>query len=232
MYGIINIIHRAIILIGAIIPILIIYIINKKKNYNISRGYIIKINLIIFIMFIIFAKCFQFILDKVYEDFNIMQVFNRRYITNFIFSGYSFFGGYVGSLLAIGIIKRKLNINKKMCFWMVNNLNLMYAIMKIGCLLGGCCYGFTIIPVQLIESIISLIIYIFMIMFFIKKKQSCRCIGLSIILFSAERFVISFYRAYMTNLAFLGIETICVILIVVGVIICLKNKEDNVIKYY
>ena len=226
MYETIFIIHRLILLLGAIIPVIIIFAINKKNSY-IGKKELMLSNFVILTMFVVFAKCFQFILDKVYEDISVIQLFNIKYIISFIASGYTFFGGYVGSLLAIFLMNKKFKTNPKMSFWFVNNLNIMYAIMKLGCLLGGCCCGFTVIPIQLLESVISLVIYVFMIIIYINNKQPNKSIGLSIILFSTERFIISFYRAYMTNLAFWGTEIISIVLIFIGSIIYLKNKKEE-----
>ena len=226
MYKMVEVLHLGILLLGFIIPILIIVKVNKKHNYT-NNLRLIKAIIIQLIMFISSAKFFQLILDKVYEDVDIAQVFNFKYIISFATSGYTFFGGYVGGLLAVLIIKKKLGMNKEICFWLVNNLNLMYAIMKIACFIGGCCYGFTVIPIQLLESIISLIIYVAIIAFYKKSKKVNISIGLSIILFSLERFILSFYRAYMTDFAFCGTEVMCIILVIIGSIICFMRLEER-----
>jgi prolipoprotein diacylglyceryltransferase len=175
----------------------------------------------------VFSKIFEFVLDKEFEEYPINQMFNIKVIVTFILCGYTFFGGYVGSVLAIFAIKKKMKLGKEICFWFINNLNLMYAIMKIHCFLKGCCYGFTIIPTQLLESLISFFSYITMIIIYKKSKKANMCTGLSIVLFSVERFIISFFRAYMTDLAFIGTEVVCVILMILGSIIFLKNIKEK-----
>lgn len=224
MIQIIMIMYLSIILAGVIIPFASILKINKKHKY-ISQKTLILLEIIFLIVFIVFAKIFQVILDKDYES--LVKIFkdNIKYIINFIISGYTFIGGYLGSVLAVWVMLKNFNINKRICFWLINNLNLMYAILKLACFINGCCYGFTIIPIQLLECIITCLIYVIINCAYIKKIDTNNCIALSIMLFSIERFIISFYRAYMTDLAFLGTELICILLIIIGINISLRKVD-------
>lgn len=208
-----NIIYLIIYLVGLFIPNLIIVKCNLK---DIDKKALWKYFIVFYVCFFIGSKIFHIILDEDYE--NILS------IREFICSGYTFFGGYIGSVLGINIYSRILNQNnKKIIFNFINNLNLMYAILKLGCLINGCCYGFTNIPIQLIESIFSFLIYFGIIILYYKNISMNKLLGLCIILFSLLRLIVSFKRAYMTTNSFYIIEVICLILVIYGIYIFLKK---------
>ncbi len=223
MVVLISVVYMIIMIVGVMLPLAIVLRINKKNNY-INTKQLIFFECIFMLFFIFFAKVFHVILDKNLES--ISQIFKEgiRYIVNFIVSGYTFIGGYIGGLFATYIMYKKFKADKIICICFVNSLNLMYAIHKIACFINGCCYGFTWISVQLLESLICFTIYVGITILYSKRKNINNCMGLSIILFSTQRFVISFYRAYMTDLGFWGNELICMILIIIGIAITLKNE--------
>ena len=94
-------------------------------------------------------------------------------ILTMISSGYIFLGGAIGGFLAVFIYS---TISKKslykLCNIFIPNLILIYSIAKISCFINGCCRGITIngyiLPIQIIESLIYLIIYLYI----IKRKNS------------------------------------------------------------
>lgn len=73
--------------------------------------------------------------------FNYNILFKYPENINLIFSGKTIIGGLIGGFLAVFILKRTLNINIKTGNDIAAPAALGMAIGRIGCFLGGCCYG-------------------------------------------------------------------------------------------
>lgn len=70
-----------------------------------------------------------------------------------------------------------------------------YAIGRIGCLMNGCCYGLTRIPIQIYSSIISLILFLILLRMKRKREFEGEVFFWYLTLYSAARFIIEFFRA-------------------------------------
>ena len=139
------------------------------------------------------------------------------YITSGGF-GLSSIGGVAGmyaAVLVIGLISR----DKYSLAAMLDNctlvLPLMYSISKVGCLLGGCCYGIAyhgplcveyagnriagkcLFPVQLAETVVFLVIFIVGIARMRKLRHNT--VFMVFILSAASKFLLDFLRASHTD---------------------------------
>ena len=132
------------------------------------------------------------------------------------FGGSVFYGGFIGACLAILVhCKFAKEINKNQLFNLFAVcVPLFHAFGRIGCFLGGCCYGkegswgFIVhnntlqpaindvrrIPVPLIESFINLLIFLLLLYFFKTKKFENKLIYIYMIIYPVARFILEFYR--------------------------------------
>lgn len=119
---------------------------------------------------------------------------------------------------------------------------LMYSISKIGCLLAGCCRGFCYdgpmdliyhnsgttgyFPVQIVESLCFLIVFLLWFLLFLKRKDSFKSIFLIIYLSVAIRFVTDFFRLSHQDKILSGTQLILLfgvsIVIIVNILIIKK----------
>jgi len=104
----------------------------------------------------------------------------------------------------------------------------MYSILKIGCFIKGCCYSaYLPIPIQLIESLLSFLSFIFLIYLKRKGYTSSFLISLSMFLFALIRLVAAFFRDFSTYLGFILNQIICIILIILSIYFFKNNKKNH-----
>lgn len=197
----------------------------------------------------------------------ITEVFGNwsKYVTNFddfltfisvIFGGSVFYGGLIGGMIA-GLIFGKI---KKYDMIEVSDIcapmaPLFHTFGRIGCVLGGCCYGiecdfgYTIhnndlifglsgvnrFPVQLLEAILNFCLFLLLHYLLKKDKFKGRLFAMYLLIYSIIRFLDEFLRgdAYRGYLFGLSTSQIISILLFVGSIIYLiifnvKKKKGNI----
>lgn len=130
-------------------------------------------------------------------------------------SGYVVYGGIIGGLVGGYFYSKKEKISfLAYCDYIIPGVALAQGFGRIGCFLSGCCFGLessgplsvifpvgslapsgvALFPIQLLCSGLDFIHY-FILIFFIKKKQSDGQVGaLYLILYSLGRFIIEFFR--------------------------------------
>ena len=73
-----------------------------------------------------------------------------------------------------------------------------YGIGRIGCFLGGCCYGFSCgsfrFPVQLLDTAISCGVGIFLILFSKKERKPYTLLTMYLAIYALQRFLLEFLR--------------------------------------
>lgn len=147
--------------------------------------------------------------------------------TAYVFGGAVFYGGLLGGM-ATGIIYgriKKLDMNEysDICAPMVP---LFHCFGRIGCFLGGCCYGvesdfgFTVynnqlnpsindvqrFPVQLLEAALNLMLFIFLAYLLKKPKFKGKLFAIYLLIYSVIRFFDEFlrgdaYRGYLFGMS-------------------------------
>lgn len=212
-----NILYLSTIFLGFVSLLISSIIINKKLKI-VSFEKLIYSYILSMIFFLTFSKLFYIILELDFTSFtNFIYGKNINDILKFIFSGYSFIGGYLGIILSNYIYSKIINIDfKKILLIYATSMIIMYSILKIGCFIKGCCIGKYYTNIQIIESVVNLIIYVYLILT-LNKKDINISVGKSIIGFSIVRFIISIFRVYSTIYSFVAVEIICLILTIVGV---------------
>ena len=132
--------------------------------------------------------------------------------------GLVFYGGLIGALLCIYFLAKYLNLDtKKTLNFVCPCYTVFHAFGRIGCLLGGCCYGVasdvgvlmphtladgtvkyvTSVPVQLYEAIALVLITVILLlveMDDIKRAKASNLLPLYIALYAPARFVLEMWR--------------------------------------
>ena len=184
------------------------------------------------------AKLLTYILNySNYDEFDFFEL------------GLSSYGAVIGALLFLLLFSLQFKkLFKDLLSLFIVPIPLMYAIGKIGCFLVGCCYGIkysgifsvvynyslhapvgvSLFPIQLVESIVFLLIFIYMLNKKLQNKFNTQTIGISFILCGLAKFILDFFRMSHQNVILSINQYISLIFIVVGFIILLSLKKNKI----
>ena len=217
------------------------------NSFNFSiYGLFILLSLISLSVFvIIFLKKQK--LEKRAIYLSLLLVFPFILICSFLFNSFSSTGAGVGLLLAVIIFCIIYGKNKKeLLIGYTLSLPLTYSIAKLGCFFAPCCYGkptnsniffvsyesleYTkLIPIQLIESITFMIIFIVLLLVY-RKYKSINLVNISIITCAIFKFILDYLRhSHIGKIITLNqIACIAAIIIVLINIIYTKYKKMDI----
>ena len=178
-------------------------------------------------------------------------------VIRYCFGGSVFYGGFFGMILALNIYMKHMKFKDKTYIkdGIYTSIPLFHCFGRIGCFLGGCCYGiesaFGFItydnklspgingvrrfPVSLLESLINLIIFLILYFAFFKRgKCKGSIIYIYMLMYPFARFFIEFLRDDAIR-GFIGpfstSQWISIILFVVAVCVLtvkhFKNKNQK-----
>ena len=165
-------------------------------------------------------------------------------------SGFVFYGGLLGGLFMILLYCIQSDLNfLEFTNIVVPVIPFIHGLGRIGCLMGGCCYGieyngpFSItfpenefvqgvsgvprFPVQILECIINLIIFAILYKIANKPRKPGIMLGLYLISYSVVRFLLEFLRGDVERGFFLSVSTsqwISLILIPIGIYFLRREK--------
>ncbi|MCR5635710.1 MAG: prolipoprotein diacylglyceryl transferase [Clostridiales bacterium] len=130
--------------------------------------------------------------------------------------GMVFYGGFIGAVIALMIYTKrsKILVRSQILDIFAVCVPLFHTFGRIGCFLGGCCYGVesswgfithtnTIspeingvvrFPVQLFEAGFNFIIFLVLLGLFLKKKQEGKIMYWYLIMYPVVRFTLEFFR--------------------------------------
>ena len=241
-------------LIGALVAGTFSYQTAKKKGINEVR----------IVILLLFCSVGVFIGGHLlYGITNLDKIWILGKITNFadfiggislIFGGQVFYGGLLGGIAA-GVIYAKVTKLERFGEYadvLAAAVPLFHCFGRIGCFLGGCCYGiesdfgFTFhnaviesangvnrFPVQLFEAGFNLLLFAFMLALLVKGKLKNRLFLLYMAIYAVGRFILEFfrgdsYRGFLFGLSTSQIISI-LILVALGVyaIVCLARKSGK-----
>jgi phosphatidylglycerol:prolipoprotein diacylglycerol transferase len=164
-------------------------------------------------------------------------------------------GGFSGGIIVVFILKLAW---KTEIFKLLDLISPGYALAlsigRIGCFMGGCCYGkhtdsswgvyFThcmapasqklqpLIPIQLISSILLFILTLLLIYIYIKSSSPGNSIITFIIIYSISRFIIEYFRDdsrhYVFSLSDGQIYSI--LMLIAGIILIFRESIINLIR--
>ena len=212
-----NIIYFLAIFIGFLILLVSVFLINKK--YSILSSENCAYSCIIFLIaFILFSKITHLFIDLDLNSVNKLFSSTTTDKLEFVFSGYSFIGGYIGLLISIIILSKLLKKDTTdIMVLFVPSALIMYSILKVGCYIKGCCSGITNFPIQLIETAINFFAFIFILILIRKNTRKNTVVGLSFISFGMLRLIISLFRFFTNIYTFIFVEMFCIFLVILGI---------------
>ena len=196
--------YLVVIIIGLFIYSFVNYkMINKLK---IKRKDIIIINILEISSIFLGSKLLDIIVYyNDYANYNLKQILLIGFMVN---------GGIILRIIVIYLYSKLIDINVKKIFSIiVPNTLLLYSLLKLGCYINGCCYGINNIPLPIIESIIYLFIYLYII-------RNNNIISNSCIIFGILRIISFLIR---DDINFNGL--------VVNIILCLCFIFSGIITY-
>ncbi len=134
---------------------------------------------------------------------------------SFIFGGAVFYGGLICALIA-GAIYLAVKVKKEKSVYYdlgAVAIPLFHGFGRIGCFLGGCCYGVeskfgfvyhhsiaegangvSRFPVQLVEAGLNFALFFVLFALFRKKKLEGKLLGLYFVTYPVYRFILEFFR--------------------------------------
>ena len=160
--------------------------------------------------------------------------------------GFNFMGGLMGSLFtAIYMCKRRDMSLPRVLSAFVIAICIGHSILKVGCIFNGCCYGlahtgiFSIaiegvgstFAIQMIESILSLALFVFLFVLFqkVEYKDESKIHIYFMLLYPIIKFVIEFFRGdairgvYILSIS----QWLCILLFLMGLIFLAKNSMSK-----
>ena len=151
--------------------------------------------------------------------------------------GLASYGGAIGVLLSAFVFEHIYPKNNTFIKSAMLSLPLMYSISKIGCFLAGCCYGIpydgifsvtythglniSLVPVQLMETITFMIIFIICLI----KRKNKDIIAITMIMCATGKFLLDFLRYEHIGKLITFNQLISIVFIIIGVVIIIKNKS-------
>lgn len=215
--------YGIIILISIVISLFYIYRMLKKENINNKNIY----------LYILLYGLFAIVFGKLYT------IITSNFKYNIIDAGLSSYGGLLGVLLASIIFELIVPTNKKILKYTIISLPLTYGIGKIACFIAGCCYGipyngiFNVIyidglniplfPIQLLETIVFIIIFIIS----NKLRNNKNVIYITILISILMKFLLDFLRYEHIKRVVSVNQIFSIILLVVLIIVYIFNRKQK-----
>ncbi|MGN1120498.1 MAG: prolipoprotein diacylglyceryl transferase [Oscillospiraceae bacterium] len=151
--------------------------------------------------------------------------FLRRFAA--VFGGGVFYGGLFGGIAAGGIALKVMKLPAGLaCDCLAPSIALFHAFGRVGCFLGGCCYGvesehgivFTDslvesangvprVPVQLYEAAFELALFLALSLLLAKGKYRGKLLTLYLLVYSFGRFILEYWRGDEYRGFILGLST-------------------------
>jgi len=164
--------------------------------------------------------------------------------------GFVFYGGLLGGF-AVFIpycIVRKLNLGE-MINVIIPSVPLVHGIGRIGCFFAGCCYGMpmdppwgvyfnsamaphgvALFPVQLLEAALNVLLFCFLYNYAKKPRKPGSVLGLYLICYAVERFLLEYLRYDEIRGFLFGVSTsqfISLVLIPIGLALMFLKFEEK-----
>jgi phosphatidylglycerol:prolipoprotein diacylglycerol transferase len=163
-------------------------------------------------------------------------------IVRLFFSGSVFYGGLIGSIVITYFFRKKFMDFIKIIEIVTPSIPLFHFWGRIGCFLYGCCFGIenssgftfqsspieavngiTRLPVQLIEAIYNLLLFILLHKLRNKKPFKDQLFLFYLLFYSTGRFIIEFFRGDAYRGIYFNLSVSQIISIIILIIVLLKR---------
>ena len=178
----------------------------------------------------------------------------KTLIPRLLQGGFVFYGGLIGGVIGLYVYSKSFKISfNKICMILIPVVPIFHSIGRIGCLLAGCCYGMEyhgfgsiifynsdlapigvpLFPMQIVESICNLIIFIIILLTYKRFKGTYKTIALYSVLYSVVRFFLEFYRGDAARgiIVLSTSQWISIALFIVGIALFIYDKKLRKIKF-
>lgn len=161
----------------------------QAKRERLDPELVFNLAFIAFIFGVIGARLFYLAHNFRYYLNNPLEMIMLQH------GGLSWFGGLIaGSFAAAAYLKKKKIAVYKFLDLIVPFLALAQAIGRIGCLLNGCCFGKTAIPIQAYSSLLLIVIFIALRFLQGRPHREGAVFFAYLLLYSIKRFFVEFWR--------------------------------------
>lgn len=178
--------------------------------------------------------------------FSYLEHINKYESFEFLKIGISSYGGLIGGLIMLTMFAFQFKKSiKEMLLTFMPSIPLMYALGKIGCFLVGCCHGIEYngifhvtynfsqvanpntpyVPVQLLESLFFIAIFIYIIFKTQKQKLDLNSLGKIITLCGLSKFILDFLRDSHIRVTLSTNQMLSIVFIIMGLIMIIKNQK-------
>ena len=245
--------YGSVIFIGLVIGVLVAVFTSKK--YNIEKLDIVLSTILASVGLIVGAKILYLItvIPEIIRNISFVKGHVLETIS-YAFGGFVFYGGLLGALFGYWFYCKwfKIDLGKVLNI-IAPVIPLVHAFGRIGCFMGGCCYGieyhgkFAIhfpdnefvsdlsavprFPVQLLEALINFILFIVLILIARKISKRYSMFGLYLICYAIIRFSLEFLRGDVERGIVLGVSTsqwISLLLLPIGFYLILKKDKKDI----
>ena len=220
------------------------------KKYNLLKLDIVLSTILATVGLLIGAKLIYIltVIPEIVQQFDYVRhhVFQTLI---YIFSGYVFYGGLIGAVAGYYLYCKWFQID----FGALMNviapvIPLVHSFGRIGCFLGGCCYGIEYhgraaihypynefvselnevprFPVQLVESGVNFIFFLILLFFARKIRKHGAVLGVYLVGYAFIRFILEFFRGDVARGIFFGVSTsqwISLLLIPLGIYLIVRK---------
>ncbi len=174
----------------------LIYLYFSKKKYSLENDDIFHLFLYGIIGAIIGSKVFFLVslFPKIMIHYQVILDHPFEFVS-FLRNGMVFYGGLLGGMVMIYRYMKKFNIDKNQATALLTPaIPLFHAFGRMGCFFAGCCGGRLFIPVQIIESLFNVILFVLLLIYQKKNKESTQVLEIYLLSYGIFRFVIEFFR--------------------------------------
>jgi phosphatidylglycerol:prolipoprotein diacylglycerol transferase len=191
----------------------------------------------------------------IFENIKKINTFEKLFsVLNYLFGGSVFYGGLFGGLIAGHIVSKNNSKYRNFFDIGVTSIPLFHFFGRIGCFLGGCCYGIESnigfiytknpiieangikrFPVQILEAIFDIILFFLLNHLLRHEKLKDKILYVYLSIYTIGRFFIEFFRgdAYRGIWFSLSTSQIISILIILVLIVrfCYECKSKRTLKH-
>lgn len=237
--------------IGIVIAVSVFMILLSQKKYSIQKNMCTLAIACVFVF--LFARLFGCI-SGIYRDVGMGRVVTIDTVKE---TGIVFYGGLVGLLVSYSLIARFFHQDKYIMDVLAVCIPLFHSISRVGCFVGGCCFGVEIkssisieyttrifdeintsyrIPIQLVEAVFNLILFIYLLLLFRKDEWIDKHIlRRYLLIYSIGRFIIEYFRGDLTRGVINGVSFSQIVSISIWLFLILssihshseKNKKED-----